>query len=717
VANGLPPQPGAPYADPCIDDSGNAKGSPRSYKAANIQLDVKLNKAGWHFKQQRILALWGDVSATLNSTRPPEPLFFRANTNDCITYYHANLVPNVYEQDDFQVRTPTDILGQHIHLVKFDVTSSDGSGNGWNYEDGTFSPDEVIERIHAINALGGLIPVGGGTRVPLTERPHPFFGTPGAQTTVQRWFADDVLNNAGKDRTLRTVFTHDHYGPSTHQQVGLYAGLVIEPFGSTWRHSETGAIFGTRFDGGPTSWRADILTSNSADSFREFLLEFADMQHAYTADNVPVNPPGRVEVGLPFLLEPPVQCPGGVPAPCPEAITADDPGTFAVNYRNEPIPLRIRNPLTNTQAAGDAGDLSKVYLSTIQRADAAFNVQPNFYPPLTAGVQPKDPFTPLLRAYAKDKVQIRILVGAHEEGHNLGVQGLKWLFEPSFTNSGYRNNQMAGISEHFEVVTPLPIQNPFVPFVDYLYEPGTATDDQWNGLWGILRAYNARRADLLPLPSNPTGGEDDIKSLSNAVTAAEAAQPLAAEATATVQAEASAVDASATTSLLGFGGFNLFGCTVRLWDVTAVSAQLALPGGTLVYNPRTNQGGQLHDPTAILYVRTSDLNTSGQLIAGRPIEPLVIRARAGECIKLVLRNRLPVNLPDLDGFNTLPMIVNRFNNNQIRPSNLAGLRPQLVFHDVSRSAGVNVGFNPIQTVAPGQSRATTHYSGCGTLTD
>ena len=54
------------------------------------------------------------------------------------------------------MRTPTDIVGQHIHLVKFDVTASDGAGNGFNYEDGTFAPDEVQERIDSINARGGL---------------------------------------------------------------------------------------------------------------------------------------------------------------------------------------------------------------------------------------------------------------------------------------------------------------------------------------------------------------------------------------------------------------------------------------------------------------------------------------------------------------------------------------------------------------------------------
>ena len=66
-------------------------------------------------------------------------------------------MPDYYELDDFQVRTPTDIIGQHIHLVKFDVTSSDGAANGFNYEDGTFSPDEVRDRIDAINKCGRML--------------------------------------------------------------------------------------------------------------------------------------------------------------------------------------------------------------------------------------------------------------------------------------------------------------------------------------------------------------------------------------------------------------------------------------------------------------------------------------------------------------------------------------------------------------------------------
>ncbi len=70
----------------------------------------------------------------MQGLRPPEPFVLRLNTLECAEYWHTNLVPHVYELDDYQVRTPTDIIGQHIHLVKFDVTSSDGSGNGFNYE-------------------------------------------------------------------------------------------------------------------------------------------------------------------------------------------------------------------------------------------------------------------------------------------------------------------------------------------------------------------------------------------------------------------------------------------------------------------------------------------------------------------------------------------------------------------------------------------------------
>ncbi|MEA2602502.1 MAG: manganese oxidase [Acidobacteriota bacterium] len=695
ATNGLQPAAGAPYADPCPADPDGTTPH-RIYKAADIQTDVRINKKGWHFPQQRFTSLWQDVSSYLNppfgtTKKPPEPFFFRANTGDCIEYQLTNLVPNEYLQDDFQVRAPTDVLGQHIHLVKFDVTSSDGAGNGFNYEDASFSPDEVRERINAIRAQNGCAAgdARNGTFTCPQARAHPFFGAGpnnawlGAQTTIQRWYVDPVLDNAGHDRTLRTVFTHDHFGPSTHQQAGLYAGLVVEPQGSTWKHNETGTPFYTRDDGGPTSWQAVITTPS--DDYREFMLEFGDFQLAYeeTSTQFPdparaVNPPGRREIGIPDLLARPIVCPGNVAPPCPEIISAADPGTMSVNYRQEPLALRVRNPATNGQAAGNAGDLSYAFSSIVTRSDTAFNVQPNFYAPLTADLNGRDPYTPLLRAYENDHVQIRILIGAHEEGHNFSVQGIKWLFEPSEPNSGYRNSQMMGISEHFEFIIPELIKNPTGGAVDRLYSVGSSTDDYWNGIWGLLRSYTGTRPDLQPLASNPNGS--------------------------------SGLDP-------GVVGAYDFSCpktaVVRLFDVTAVTAQQALPGGRLIYNSRADGTfGPLFDPTAILYVRTSDLNaTTGQLNPGVPVEPLVLRARAGECIKLTLRNKLPDTPPDLNGFNTLPMIVEGFNFNDLLPSRSVGLHPQLLYYDVSRFDGANVGGNGIQTVLPGQFTTYEWYAG------
>ena len=699
VTNGLPRQPGAPFADPCIDDQGKATGTPTHYKIAAFQMDLKINKVGWHTPQARILGLWADVNDTIAGRRAPQPLFFRAQSGSCITVHHTNLVPANYELDDFQVRTPTDIIGQHIHLVKFDVTSSDGSANGWNYEDGTLSPEEVLERIKAINAAGGLL-LPNGTRQKLTPRAHPFFGTLGAQTTVQRWYADPIVDNKGVDRTLRTVFTHDHFGPSTHQQVGLYAGLVVEPKGSKWRDSETGEFLGGRFDGGPTSWRADILTANAADSYREFMMEFADFHLAYEAGGgidaqgrpVPdpkkaIIPPAMEAVGLPFLFAKPEVCPGGVPLPCPEAISASDNGTFTVNYRNEPIALRVLDPDGGIlsggkprQALGRAGDLSFAYSSKVDRKIPELNKQPKFYPPLTAGLADGDPFTPMFRAYQGDKIQIRMLVGAHEEGHVHIVNGIKWLQEPSEPKSGWRGAQMLGISEHFEFLATLTeLERPKGPFIDHLYRPSASTEGQWNGVWGLLRAYKDRRADLLPLPNNSFATEVTVANPND------------------------------------FNGVCPKVAPIRTFDVTAITAA-ALPGGMVVYNPRVGKFagnlGPLNDPRALLYVNSSDLDFAGRLKPGVPVEPLVLRAAAGDCIKITLRNRLPFIVPDLDGFSGLPPVIINFNANQIRPSEHVGMQPQMLAYDVSRDDGMNVGQNGGDgTVFPGGSAVYTWYAG------
>jgi hypothetical protein len=104
------------------------------------------------------------------------------------------------------------------------------------------------------------------------------------------------------------------------------------------------------------------------------------------------------------------------------------------------------------------------------------------------------------------------------------------------------------------------------------------------------------------------------------------------------------------------------------------------------------------------------------------LKPLTIRAEAGACINVTLRNRLPDVAPDLASYTTTKWIVKRdrgqpgqgavpFENNLIRPSSHVGIHPQLVEYDVTRGDGTNVGQNPTQTVPPGGTTTYTWYAG------
>jgi hypothetical protein len=192
-----------------------------------------------------------------------------------------------------------------------------------------------------------------------------------------------------------------------------------------------------------------------------------------------------------------------------------------------------------------------------------------------------------------------------------------------------------------------------------------------------MRVYGTKKVDLLELPNNPKNNTLDW------------------------------------TNQGDFNGVCPKTAAVRTLNITASTAKRALPGGTLVYNPRPATGGRLHDPTAIMYFRTSDLDaTTGVLKPGVVIEPLMVRASAGECIEVTLKNNLPPGPQfDLDGFNTMPMIVDDFNANQVKPSSDVGLHPQMVFLDITRSDGMNVGFNPVQTASPGGTVTYQWYAG------
>jgi hypothetical protein len=757
VLNGLPPVPGAPYNDPCVSDTGEALeggqsfaffGSglpgaggveffqgpisagrawdePFTYAAANIQIDAVFNKVGYHYPQQRIIALWGDVMDTINKQKAPEPFVMRLNSFNCAKYQHSNLVPKEFEVDDYQVRTPTDIIGQHIHLPKWDLTTADGAANGWNYEDGTLSPGMVVERIEAINHFNDEHNPGTPHLAPL---PHPALGAgvggewDGARVTLQRWFADPLVDRDLIDRGLGIVFTHDHYGPSTFQQIGLYSTLLAEPAQSTWVHNETGEPLGTRqancgdpslgCDGGPTSWQAVItpgdvspVNDDNTEPFREFYFEFSDFQHAYEAGvYVGAGPDGRPFVGAPgagqhnpdgtnvaypvttnsfrHAINPsrrqqaicqgpncpvggspfpdiarwPAVCDAvGTPRPCPEAINADDAGMVVTNYRNEPIGLRVFDPVAlgpdnqpGTQTAGFGGDLAFALATppllgpngdapvagqpaaNVFRAIPQMNVQPaagstlavgqaGFYVPIecldctiipTAFPPPindpdalieGDPFTPMIRAFPGDKVTVKIQAGAHEHEHNATIHGVKWVqgnsgFGPERPAGGWKNSQNAGISEQFNFRMPLngdpQAKQPFQ------FDPRRGADYLYtqdasqNGLW----------SGMWGLMRSYTGGTPagaDLVVLPGGFTKApriDNRRDFNGVCPNIAPVREYVVIADTANNLLdnvlvGGAGVTITGGLKDAADVLHVGGALDPAGGTLVYNPRGDAAG------------------------------------------------------------------------------------------------------------------------------
>ena len=800
--NGYSPKPGSPFADPCPerfylgkkdddpDDPSKWAMLPpeRIYRAAYLQFDMPVNKHGWHDPQARIITLEQDARTTLDHTRPAEPFFFRANSGECVVFEATNLIPSNLNLDDFQVFTPTDTIGQHIHLVKFDVTSSDGSGNGWNYEDGTFSPDEIRERIIANNAFKGTVelrplthrlfqpggPLAGDARgicpdlltadpaaAELALEDHPWCG---AQSTIQRWWADPLLNQDGDDRTIRTVFTHDHFGPSSHQQHGLYAALVIEPNGSSWQ-TLAGKTFGgqddsgnpivTRPDGGPTSFAANIVGPKTPEgrafSHREYNIAVADFSLLYTAppQNKPISPPGRLDHDLPQMVF-------NSSLPRPEGISVSDPGGQLMNYRNEPIPGRVghadasgkwslksfnvsdassfatckalletenRDRLDDCEIPGlpagviktckarviaqvcDQSDTANVFSSythagqdkEIRKAIAADNLaydtrrifldnylgrnctdtdDHNCTEP--AGLRRDgDPATPLLAAREGDDVLVRLIQGAQEENHIFFMNGAKWLAVPGSKNSGYRAAQHIGISEHFEFNINIEDPSPHKT-KDHLYGT-TATDNLWDGQWGFMRVIGSNEPlpALALLPTN--GGMDNLVNVSQ-----DNCQPSLPRRSFKVEA----------------------------WHIGNLK-----PGGALGYHAKR----KLDDPNAMLFVLTGETtrdatpdgavppdavelltrdNSDVKLIASgeKEPEPLILRARAGECIEIELTNMLGAEPEDLGNpinwsWNMMPPIADGLNFNDLRTSRAVGLHAQLVAGNAVLNDGSAVGIN------------------------
>ncbi len=845
IVNNAPAAPGAPFADPCRADLGRY-GDPIEdseverlvrYDVSAIQLDLIVNKAGWHDPQARINVLSRDAKALeYKTTGDVDPFFFRANSRDCIEFRHTNRTPKDLELDDFQVKTPTDVIGQHIHLVKFDVTSSDGSGNGFNYEDGTLAPDEVEHRIDLYNES----PAGAADPLKKPADTH--------QTTVQRWYADPLLSGEdGSDRTIRTVFTHDHFAPSSIQHHGFYSALLVEPEGSTWRTADGRVMCPELVDGaevcdlpavGARAVITDANDPNTHPDHREFAMAIADFGLLYEPhrsgepddqgldnlvaglDEAPID--GVSASRSDELIAPVKETLADMrarhgrpvdPPLLPESISKNHHNPYLVNYRNEPPGLRIgkngperrpdvtcddriRNRLLYPESVslvslrdrqGEIGDAIR-----LENEESVREQDTRIVNPLQRGAGDMsqlfnskvhgDPCTPLVEGYVGETVQLRMIQGAQEVQHMFEAQSLSWPREIANREGPRVAAQEIGISEHFEM--QLPALNPAAvatPQTDYLYRFSTV-DDLWNGAWGLLRAYEGTDK-----PDRRCTGTDCETIGGRLAAVAEAAgvppdvaelpdndyRPGLAARTGTCPADAPVrlhvVDAVTVSDVLGRDDEGrrrrlLYNPdhSIADWDALAfmpvhsrtfgsmTAAELQLPAGLGLADDLDEADSSfiIDAEELAAAIRNGRIAAREAMREAEVIEPLTLRARAGECVVVRLRNLLrhPIDettgeiafdddgnevllRADIDdnddvephveggeGYDPrhLPRIM-PLNAVELQASDLVGLSPQKMHHNVDDSGGVNVGRNSDEDIhqmaRPGRTFTYVWYAG------
>lgn len=534
--------PGALYSRSCLC---NTNSDIKVFEIALVQAKIIYNKYKWNDPQGRFFVLkevlekHGGLDAYIQKIEcgkiKVEPLVIRANAGDCIEIRLTNLLPEILKASPFQLKTLTDIVGYHIHLVKFDTIVSDGGANGWN------------------NIAGA--------------RQY--------ETLIERFFANEELN---------TVFFHDHLFANSHQQHGVFGALIIEPAGATFHNIHTGKElrYGTKA----------VIRRVDGSAYREFALFVHDFALLFDKNGKPLNPP---------------------PVPGSD----EDPGAMGINYRAEPMRERLKKD----------DDPAYVFSSLVHG----------------------DPATPILETYPGDEMVFRLLDGAHEEQHSFNVVGMSWKKEIGDIRSPFAASQTIGISEVFN----LWVDHPYCSG-DYLYYYG-GIDDAWLGLWGIIRAYDRHKKNLLPLCK----GVNQIQPL-----------PLCP------------------------GKDSV----IRRYEIAAIQKDIC-------YN---NYGD--HDPNGLLFVPVEDLE--GIMCGKIPPKPLILRANAGDWIEVTLHNMFePDSVPYFD-YPVVPL------DKKHTPSNRVSINPQFLKYDNLKDSGVNVGFNSYeQTVGPGHSKkylwhADKEYGAC-----
>ncbi|MEU4564012.1 hypothetical protein AB0F72_37015 [Actinoplanes sp. NPDC023936] len=606
-----------------------------------------------------IYVLNQDKADVLAGRKPVDPLVVRSNVGDCVAItFGSELNPAVQQK-----------VNMHTHLVRFDPLASDGVVTGFAFEQAVFGAgkekrtlvDASANRVTVTN-VDGLRPgisIGVGVGRPdieirkiveidgdtlVFDAPLARAHEPGEYVTVEfvqyRWYSDVDTG---------TVFWHDHVDAINSWAHGLFAAHIVEPPGSTYHDPVTGKPI----DSGPI---ADIVNrggsvgAGQSGSFREFTVFLhngrrgrSELASPPPAGLSSFNRGQECEEGSINLRAAPL----GERTP-PGATPADAATT---QQRQEYNGARCRNAFSRTDVPGNFD--ASTARATVTTVD----------PYVFSSVKYGDPSTPLLRAYAGDPVVIRT-IGVNDRAEALRIQGHRFRLERFNARGQLTDTATTGISERFDYV----LDGGAGSAGDYLYY-SARTFALESGAWGIFRVHDKLRSDLKALPGRPAPP-------------AGSGFPLQTAAGGDTQAEPGPDPAPA---YLPDGRVN----------TTAVSStQRPCPTGArpLGYDiSLINQAlptAPYPDANGVVYALTSDVAAIRD--GSKTVEPLVLRANHGDCLKITLRNQTGAG--------------------SLYGGTRAGFDLAKLAHDQQLSGGSAIGLNPDSTVAPGKTATYTFHA-------
>ena len=320
----------------------------------------------------------------------------------------------------------------------------------------------------------------------------------------------------------------------------------------------------------------------------------------------------------------------------------------SINLRAEPFIERTNNTVNFAQ-----GTSTTFNGSTSQGCPAyGLATDPYTFSSVTYG----DPYTPMLRAYPGDPVVIRT-IGLVERIGALRFTGHRFRIERFNANGKLEDTGTTGISERFDYVLDGGAGGPLHLPGDYLYY-STLTKELASGAWGLFRVFGSLQSTLEVLPGRtppPSGAGFPFLSKTGGP------PPLASS-------PGNPCPASAP---------------IRSYSVAAFGATLPLQ--------------DIADTGGVIFALTSD---EAAIQAGtKPVVPLALRANAGDCLSITLRNDLPAL-----GKNQL--INFKWGAGQTR----VGITPALLLFDPQGSYGAAVGLNPDSSVDPGSTITYKFYA-------